>query len=100
MLAFRIILKVEPGRIDKALEMAQKVKEFAPDWKGRIYTPAGFGGPWETIIMEETNESKAEYDAYWEKYNGKPEVTAWWDEWFKEVADSENFSEVWNLIEV
>ena len=99
MLAFRFSFKVKPGRMDKALEMAPKIKEVVPDWKGRIYTPAGFG-PWETIIMEETHESKAEYDAYWEKYNDKPEISVWWDEWFNEVADSGNYSEVWNLTEV
>ena len=99
MKAFRLILKVKPGCMDKALEMAKKVKEFAPDYKGRIYTPADFG-PWETIVLEDTHESVAERDAYWGKYQDKPEFAAWWDEWFNEVADSGNSIEVWSLTEV
>ena len=99
MLAFRLTLKVKPGRMGKALEMAKKVKKVAPDYKGRIYTPADFG-PWETLIFEDTHESVAEREAYWDKYRGTPEFSAWWDEWFNEVADSGSSMEVWNLTEV
>ena len=99
MLAFRLILKVKPGRMDKALEMAKKVKEFAPDYKGRIYTP-GYGTSWETIVLEDTHENVAERDAYWEKYYDHPEFIAWWDEWNKEITDSGNSLEVWSLTEI
>jgi hypothetical protein len=99
MKAFRLILKVKPGCMDKALEMAKKVKEFAPDYTGRIYTPAGFA-PWETIVFEDTYESVAERDAYWEKYYDNPEFIAWWDEWNNEVAESGNSIEIWNLTEI
>jgi len=100
MLAFKLILKVKLGRMDKALEMAQKVKEIAPDYKGRIYTPGFYGPSWETIVLEETYESVAERDAYWGKYQDKPEFSAWWDEWNNEVAESGNSIEIWNLTEI
>jgi hypothetical protein len=99
MLAFRLTLKIKPGCMGKAWEMIQKIKENTPDWKGRIYTPASYA-PWETIILEETFESVAEREAFWDKYHGKPEFTAWWDEWFNEIAEGGNSIDVWNLTEV
>ena len=101
MLAFRFTLKIKPGRMDKAREIAQKLKEVVPDWKGRIYVAGWRGyGPFDTLIFEDTYESVAEREAYWEKYFDKPEFGAWWDEWYAEVAESGGSLEVWNLIEV
>ena len=67
MLAFRLTLKVKPGCMDKAVEVAQSVK-FAPEWKGRIYA-SGMGSycPGDILIFEEVYESVAEREAYWEK---------------------------------
>ena len=87
MLAFRLTLKIKPGCMDKAVELAQSVK-FAPDWKGRIYVSEGGYGPRDTLIFEETYESVAEREAYWEQKFGTPEFSAWWDEWWNEVAES------------
>ena len=99
MLAFRTTLKIKPGCLGKAWEMTQKIKEIAPDWKGRIYTPASYA-PWEIIIIEDTYESVAEREAFWDKYHGTPELNAWWDEWFNEIAEGGNTIDVWNLDEV
>ena len=101
MLAFRLTLKVKPGLLDKAQEMAIKMKEVVPDWKGRIYVGYWMGyGPADTIIFEDTYESVAEREAYWVKNSDTPEFGAWWNEWYAEVADSGGSMEVWSLTEI
>ena len=99
MLAFRLTLKVKPGCMDKAFELAKSVK-FAPDWKGRIYA-SGMGSycPGDILIFEEVYESVAEREAYWGKYMEKPEFSAWWDR-FNEFLEPGGSTEVWSVTEI
>jgi hypothetical protein len=84
--------------MQKALAMAKSVNEgAAPDYKGRIYTPAY--GPGNVLVFEDVHESVAEREEYWEKYYGTPEFEAWWEEW-NEIAETGGSIEVWNLTEV
>jgi hypothetical protein len=99
MLAFRTAFKVKPGRVNKAREMAPKIKEAVPDWKGRIYVSEY--GPGSTVIFfEDTHESVAEREAYWAKRYDTPEFRAFVDEWNAEVAASGGSTEIWHLTEI
>ena len=98
MLAFRLTLKVKPVCMQKALELAKSVNEkAAPDYKGRIYTPAY--SPLDVLIFEDVHESVAKREEFWEKYYRTPEFIAWWEEWNKIAATGDSL-EVWNMTEV
>ena len=97
MIVHHMTWKAKPGQENALVEMIKEGFAMHPAPHGRrIFTPDI--GANNRVVIDIEFENLAEYEAYWEEWNSKPELPAFAERWLK-LVESGGGSETWNVVE-